>query len=1477
MAQTVEDLAEILDIFKRESEENAQKFDKLLASINNKLNEIASDNGEEDLIKMYLSELKSLVEERHSMVSAEFSKIQNSFDNLNVQQSAFAKSDEIRNLSEDFSQKVQQLTQNLENQREIFNRYDERFTNFTNDKSDKTEIINSISAVKQDLEIVNQEFSTVANEIGGNIQTVLKNLVVMDPTAQNDIVKRELENIYIATNSILTAIHAVEQKNDDITQHFDNLITRENYAQSQEKLDNLARKSEEIALRLSVFPTKDEISALDNKLETLNTHSQISDLRSMTEGVQNTLQNSADKNDIQHISEQIQGVVQGFDNLYVRDEINNIIAKASQIQEQLNTLPQQGDLADMYKSIQDFSMILDNLRTNLTQSNQNIESEIREKLDNFQHVLNSIVTEHDFANFKTDLNNFIEQTLTRFSQINENLSNHKETIENLTEKISSSEISKNIDTLTTVVSEITEVSKSAQDKLSGVETSVQDFRASAGSNAQNIISLLNNITEKFENISDEEIKNKVDNIKTEIIDASEKLSKIDTNQIEILEKLSESSDYSELFALKNNLSAIETAIDGFRNTSSDNVKHIVEEISNIYHRLEDFSTNEVRVKFDNLNNILAENAGKIEQLTGLQNDILDKLNWAQSLQSQNNETNSVSGEIADKIADDIKNLENIVNEFKLAAESNRDLIIEQISKLALKTDENRELSEQIENFGFSLKNINDEIKANQSEIMDKLSEDNSEKFTSINQNIEFLKETMMSIDASSDASLTEKLLSLREIINENSNNKDNTLSEIKDKIDNYFRNIGEISKASDEKLNNSLAEISDLKEDIQNISKQFEDWNNNSENDNNLQLINQITENLENITAIMGVLQDNIKAGVHQELSETSMTLEQRMSDLSMYLDNLKTEFSDNQMQNEEFIKELKDRITAVVQEINLANTDIIDTLNTKAQVIFSELAPLKEMFGNSSDVGVSIVSKISELNEIQNEKIGQLLSDIYQDIDKELSSLSEVKEAFFNSLSEFDGKISEKISSSVNEFNEKTADRIHNAQSEIINNFETNVSDLKQDIDAKLNSQTAELSQLIYASANSDKSSTVGLEALNDLKTQADSGNKKITELLDILNQKVDILAMSEDNAEIFEEIGEIKDLISSQKDSLDSLTNNKNQEEIEKNLTELVDKINSLEKTDLKDMRETILSTILNVFDQISFIEESEDIKDFVEEKTDEINKNLSEMKRKLDDMANTDGDYTYTLQDVETDIAKLRVVLNEMSDTSSKEEISDISYNIQKIISTVTNLENSLTQEQIIDLKSDFEKLNDDIISISTRTNKLLLNSDESTNALNDFTNMINNLQERLTELDNKDITERIEQKVNELYGSDKVIRQALIYMGEWIDNTSEKIDNLQESLDSIQSENPDIEKLIQKNNEMMEEIRNSLNNQDNFAELLNEKFEEQQERMDRIEMKLERILQEIGEIDDSKVIKKADKLDKQLSKITKNIEKLTSYVE
>lgn len=136
----------------------------------------------------------------------------------------------------------------------------------------------------------------------------------------------------------------------------------------------------------------------------------------------------------------------------------------------------------------------------------------------------------------------------------------------------------------------------------------------------------------------------------------------------------------------------------------------------------------------------------------------------------------------------------------------------------------------------------------------------------------------------------------------------------------------------------------------------------------------------------------------------------------------------------------------------------------------------------------------------------------------------------------------------------------------------------------------------------------------------------------------------------------------------------------------------------------------------------------------------------------------------------------------------------------------------------------------------------------------------------------------------------MRQALIYMGEWIDSASESMNKISTNSDEIIEIKAAIETLkkdIPEQTDILNSIEEKFDEQQarlSFFEKqisklsgIEDKFEQQQERIDRLEMSLEKILNAVEDIDDTKVTRKIDKIDKQLAKLSTNIEKLASYVD
>ncbi len=1445
MAQTVEELAEILDNIKLEADRNAETFDKLLTSINNKLEFMSNDTESDDLIKVYLTELKKTLEERHALIVSEFNKIETSFKSIADEQTQLSKTKELKEMFDVFSNNMNSIARELYGQKELLAQYDERFAAFTADKTDKNEIISSVSGIRKDVEVINRSFETSISDINSNIQSIFKNLIVMDPTAQNDIVKRELENIYLSTNAILSQLHTVDQKNDELSQLLDKTATKENFEKAQEKLNIIIEKYDSLNERFNTLTEKNDLDEIISKSaqisDSLNLLPQREDLKyfaQKTDELSGQISSLPQKSDLEELnSKTVEKLYEKIDEISVRPELNSIIDQTNQLsdkflplaeksdtdnilmktldisekineiptqkdianianktislEEQIAALPQQDDLADVYKAVHEFSTILDTLRENLTSSNESTALIIKEQLDNLNSVLSAVVTENDFKGFRHDLAEFIQKIIDNSVSLNDNLNVNKEVLHKLITEIENLDIHKNITTIANA--------------LDGLRINVSD----------NVIELggkIDNMSSKIDLLSTKELEEKINALGENLYDTSESVKNMNS---EIFEKLSQDNEdlknKIENTNFDENFENITSSINELKNTAVDNADKITGGIENITSKLENIHTDNLEEKLLNLKDNLAE--------TSL----------------------------------DVKNIKN--------------------------------------------------------EIFEKFSTDDSEKFTSLNNNLDFLRETIVSSQASNETNLSEKLSALRDMIQNGISSGDEKLIQIQNNLDEFVNKIKTISEETEIKIGNSISEITDLKSEIENISKDFTDWNYGQETRDS-KIVNMISSELGEIGVTITTMQDTIQAGVHQELSKNSELVEVQINNLIKFIENLQENLSsktdESSIDLETPFKELKEKITAVRQEINLINTDITDILNAKTDAVINALTPLKESFETFTGLEENISAKINQSSEKQNNTLLNAVNEIKEYIDKTIEeniSKINISEDITSSFDTLNAALDKKLSNHVS---------IDDIRNEILNSTD----DLKNTLKEKITSDTEDLKTLMSIALNNDdvtwaidslksdledkvtrifnerNNYTEILDKTNEILNKQNNfdeiltkndeilqNNTKISNLLDAIDQKIDILAMSDatDDFDTTDTIIEIKEIISSQKNLLEKSLDSDKTNAIKKQLEDLINKIDTIESTDLKDMRESIIATILNVFEQISFIEESEEIKDFVEEKTDEINQNLIEVKQQLKQITNNDDGYTYTLQDVESDIAKLRLVINELSSSSSREDIADISDNIHKIVTSVEDLQNSLTQEQISDLKNDFEKLSQDILSISSRTNKLILTSDESYNALNnglnDFSNIVYKLEERINYLDNKEITERIEQKLDNVANvvtgsanSDKVMRQALIYMGEWIDTTSENLDNLSIQTDKIN----EIEHIIEKLQKTMPEQTDLLNN-------LTEKFEEQQERIDRLEMKLEKILSALDDIDDTKLTKKVDKIDKQLTKLSDTIEKLATYVD
>ena len=324
----------------------------------------------------------------------------------------------------------------------------------------------------------------------------------------------------------------------------------------------------------------------------------------------------------------------------------------------------------------------------------------------------------------------------------------------------------------------------------------------------------------------------------------------------------------------------------------------------------------------------------------------------------------------------------------------------------------------------------------------------------------------------------------------------------------------------------------------------------------------------------------------------------------------------------------------------------------------------------------------------------------------------------------------------------------------------------------------------------------------------------------------------ISEESVAASNQINEISATIEALKNDISNIILNEQNEQI---------------TTALQNLQTKFVSQLIQIADNISFAQDAEEINDNIFNCSDEIkekisaditdikqeiellkgvsdseNANIVNLLTKIDDALKTDitsdlkalisgfkllttglkedKGYVYTLPDIESDLSKIRLDLNNIqkvlidAENGSDQSSSDITTKINNIKSAVERLQESPITAEVADIKELFDHLNEDIASISKRTNKLIISSDELTKVLKaniaSFTSLINTFEKQSREFYNSAFLNDLNTKIdainkgtNAILKSDQVLTEAFMYMGEWIDSASDSFDEIKNDLSKI----------------------------------------------------------------------------------------------
>lgn len=1403
------------------------------------------------------------------------------------------------------------------------------------------------SKIKENAQEIANQIETKAEqkdvlEILNSTNVLVEKLSTISQISNAENMAKTLTDIYSQIEDLKTDfLNTTELHNESAISKLEEIQNKLNYSATSEELANITENLKDFTQTI-IIDSKDNAENIEQSKKLQQELIEKIDAIDFSEIHKKLSQN------IETLSNDIRVTIDE-NNEKVQNQVAELDSKLVSLSEYLNSnlTPNNEDIKNSINDIKE--IILQNKKSfnEIQDDNFNKTSNIEEYIEELKTILDTSNSGID-ENIKAQFLN-IEETLAKFNETNDSqISKILEKLDDLTNFTDNKNETSSISDIEEIKNQLQELGKSFVDIKSTSEKDVAQFVANKldelGTNLNTLTANIETGLQSGFSYNSELIEEKT----AALLEFIKELRHASTDNIELYERLTVTDN--KLMDFQQELELINTdVLSGLNEKTDKMIKELApikEMISCLAVQIPDGPQNE-KVK-EQLGLLHQSVQNDLTECTKYSKTALNKLEEtyqriSQDLaQTENNLKDFILGDI-DSVIIKIDNLKADLEKIPSRPITPNAEQMQEYNDFVAQIEEfKNEQKEYISELAKDIKtNINENIQAKHDEIKSMLAVaiNNKEIINAINDLKKLFKtkakqlvenpEEPDSIETDEDFENNE----IEKVFEESKNDK--IIAEIKEDFSNFTKMISQLSGENSEIISvlnsikdkidtitvikkereltetdlNEDADIQDFDIDIDDDDSQdikaesdFEEeaFHNEDETNNGDEIIVG-SENFDFLKAFDLLKQDinNLRADIERVLPQQNKSSIPSLGNDNLLLSlNNKIELLAKTL-NRNWLEEVKEYIESsdihsMLEEIN-SKIDIL-TLSDNSEWI-SEIKQALDQLNGNEEAGDS---KLHSMLSLISEKIDILAAsdnyDLIEDVRDEIldalqniqpkSDNSEIKDlinsldAKIDILADTDSTIQlSDLRVAIDSIEDKIdALALAGEDSAEIDDIKTTLKTIENEIN-KLNSE-----QAVQGSEYSEIFDTIK-DSLDVIEYKIESGeteenikklsetDAKITSMLELLNHKIDIISSSEDSLNAAEDIEDVKQLILAQTDYIERFERNSKTDAVKKCLKELTEEVNYLSSNSntnskqvqkaMKDMKESIMAAVVTIFEQVSFVEETEDIKDFVEEKTDVINQNLVEVTKQLKQITSSteDTDYNYSMQDIESDLAKLRLALNELQNNSiesQSSELSNISDTLYKITSSVEELQNSMTQDDIKDLKYD---INNGLEGIGKN-----------------LTNQISRKVDKVTKL------------LEKSSDSDKVMRQALIYMGEWIDSASESMNKISTNSDEIvdvksaiedlKSSMPEHKEILTSLEEKFDEQQERLSyfeKQISKLGTLEDRFDEQQERIDRLEMTIEKVLSAVEDIDDSRVTRKIDKIDKQLAKLSTNIEKLASYVD
>ena len=1298
---------------------NSQNLSSDITAIKDKLNFI--DNIEEDLVTVknldyLLSDIKNRIEENFRLNSDKINEDETLKNDIKEALKAIydlagesLKNDEIKHLINEINLKLNEVIERIN--------LPANDSNLEASISDIKEGINSLNLSNGEIiSNVKSDFNNLSDSISGAINS--SNLSVLNALEElrtnieniNGIV---YENIHSSNKETINIADEIKSEINNLpalindTVKSSNLSITDSLNETRENIENVLTSLQDTmnGLDLNTIQSINEIkSEMENSLNSINEH-----LHSVTNKLYETPENEINvdallnnvNENIRHIETSISDSTAALNSAFERlsnilnENINSASDKFKDAME-AQSLNIENAIGVINNGINFLEGKIENNKDDIS------TEEIKDGINLLKESINSL--EIKFEAIDNEKLNEIKEQIELVGEITKTISSGRleESIEILKQDI----LSNNLENIKSVKEGINESYNNIASNISSLKISMQDSSKQEALQ-QSFISVFDEfeirLTEKIsalEALIEEVSQSNDEKLQAHLIENIDNIKKEVKNSITEVIEQTNNSQYALLSGI------IKTSLNEAQIEIGNLLKQEMEEFSNSLDEKSEVSKKELVTRFAQIISARDNSEARInliKTLTENISEILDNTGYIKS--------NIENKEIISDIKEDIRTLsDNLSNDFEetkqkiqngfmdfsnLQKENNGDVIqavsgLEQkiLEKLSLEQETIRAFLDSIESKMIAASNnvdpavidiVNNAVKTNLEESKNALASIilndtvKEEKLEEIKNSIidsltssqnEKATELQGKIDDIVNLHIGENISSVKETIEQNSNEKLNAIiNNIETNSNAVLLKLNEYYQAA-KNSDTAKDEFDSLKADIQNKLDNLAEF-----------LMSKVEAETENKTE---KLTGAVNSKIDEMSEETRLSVEsfENKIDEAVYIIQSKiNELSEASSNNTAFgqdisneitdcikneIDNLKDLISSAFETDKNKLDDINETVQNKINDISNEVASL---ISSKDDAAY----KLNELNETLDSKVNEItnaVSSILSDANMTKARMDEIKDSVQIKTDEFSNTLSSALDNTNGRLDElnKTfknhIDGILNTSADGNNEIKSKIEEIKTELNTGANRILEQLREEI-AEVKSSIDNQIA-------KTEQDSDS--LVSFGTMLEQKIQ------------NKISAIEVLMDDSISKIDSKTSeiiNTSGNEYKKSMDEKIDSAIEQLKSDFEskmlDVQKMIDDKVYDIMTRNNEILKDElklradsTIKDITKDFRDKIQKIESVLVKTDDDDENEE---TYTLSDIESDIAKIRLSLEKYNKLSNFKEFASRLVELKNI-----NLENA-----------------------------------------------------------------------------------------------------------------------------------------------------------------------------------------------------------